>query len=245
MSAIPPQSFDLWSVAALASMPAQKLQSVLSGEPQEAARLVAAAARWGIVEAQLRFGRMLLAGEGVAQDEAQAFAWFSRAAQSDDAEALNMVGRCHENGWGTAQSLSRAAEFYLRAAEAGHAWAQYNLGHLFLDGSGVERDPARAFHWYALAAKQGHERAMNLVARCHEEGWGTPRDAALAREWYRRSAEGGYFRGTFNYATILAAEGNISEAQTWFEKAIAGAPEPTRTNMTKALEKTAMRTNPA
>ena len=100
--------------------------------------------------------------------------------------------------------FARAAVLYRQAAEAGLAWAQYNLGHLLLDGSGVARDRDAAFLWYMRAATQGHERAMNLVARCFEQGWGVARDATAARNWYRQSAEGGYFRGAYNYATILS-----------------------------------------
>ena len=76
---------------------------------------------------------------------------------------------------------------------------------------------------------------MNLVARCHEEGWGTPRDAAAARTWYLRSAEGGYFRGAYNYATILALEGCTAAAKSWFERAAEDAPPATRATILRAL----------
>ena len=72
---------------------------------------------------------------------------------------------------------------------------------------------------------------MSLVGRCHEEGWATPRDPATALDWYRRSAEGGYFRGAFNYATLLAETGRKEEADMWFDRAITTAPEPTRGRM--------------
>jgi TPR repeat protein len=162
-------------------------------------------------------------------------AWFTLAAKAGSAEARNMVGRCLENGWGAPADPARAAPWYLAAAEAGDAWGQYNLGHLLLDGAGVPRDPAAALAWYGRAADQGHVRAMNLVARCHEEGWGAPRDPAAAWRWYRRSAEGGYFRGQYNFATLLAAEGRIQDALPWFEAAARGAPAPTRAVMIKAL----------
>jgi TPR repeat protein len=145
-----------------------------------------------------------------------------------------MVGRCLENGWGAPADPAAAAPWYRAAAEADDAWAQYNLGHLLLDGNGVARDPAAAFGWYRRAAQQGHVRAMNLAARCCEEGWGTPRDPAAARDWYRRSAEGGYFRGQYNYASLLAAEGDIPAARRWYEAAVAGAPAPTRQAMLEA-----------
>jgi TPR repeat protein len=102
---------------------------------------------------------------------------------------------------------------------------------MLLDGAGIDRDREAAFVWYGRSAAQGHARAMNLLARCHEEGWGTPCNPAAAREWYRTSAEGGYFRGAFNYASILAGEGNIENAATWFERALRKATEPTRSHI--------------
>ena len=224
-----PTSADAWRVAALTMMPPAELAALLSGG--DAACWVEAAAACGIAEAQVRLGRMLLE----AKDERAAFACFLSAAKAGDIDATNMLGRCYENGWGTARDFAQAARHYAIAAEAGHAWAQYNLGHLLLDGNGVARDRDAAFAWYARAAAQGHERAMNLVARCCEEGWGCPRDPAAAREWYRRSAEAGYFRGAYNYATILVAEGCIAGALRWFKRALETAPEPTRSNIVAAL----------
>ena len=116
----------------------------------------------------------------------------------------------------------RAVEYFRRAADAGHAWAQYNLGHMYLDGRGIAQNPTAAFCYYLKAAEQRHERAMNLLGRCCEQGWGTPRNAAAAADWYRRSAEAGYFRGQYNWASLLREAGRIDEAVVWFERAAAG-----------------------
>ena len=228
---------DAWRIAALSMMRVNELRAIFAGDPVSAAPWVIAAANGGMADAEVRLGRMLLSGEGIAKDERAAFAWFGRAAAQDNIEAHNMLGRCCENGWGTAQDFELAGKHYAIAACVGDAWAQYNLGHLFLDGLGVPRDRAEAFAWYSRAAAQGHARAMSLVGRCYEEGWGIARDATLARAWYRKSAEGGYFRGAFNYASMLIGEGCIAGAAHWFEKALAIAPEPTRSNMVAILSK--------
>jgi len=228
-----PLSHETWRVAALTMMSPEQLAALLAGA--EAAPWVEAAAACGIAEAQVRLGRMLLEGRGVAKDERAAFACFLCAADGGDIEARNMLGRCYENGWGAPQDFARAAEHYRIAADAGLDWAQYNLGHLLLDGQGVARDRDEAFAWYMRAATQGHARAMNLVARCCEEGWGCPRDPAAARLWYRKSAEGGYFRGAYNYGSILADEGRAGEAAQWFERALDGAPPHSRANIATAI----------
>jgi len=228
------QNADAWRVAALSLMNRDELSALFGDDPRDAAPWVSAAARLGIPEAQIRLARMLLAGEGVEKNETAAFAWFARAAEAGLPEAQNMLGRCCENGWGVAPCATLAAVWYARAAKAGDPWAQYNLGHLLLDGNGVARDPDAAFRWYRRAADQGHSRAMSLVGRCCEEGWGTERDTAEALEWYRRSAEGHYFRGAFNYASVLAAYGWDDDAIRWFDHALTLAPDDKRETLIAA-----------
>jgi TPR repeat protein len=206
----------------LAGMSAPRLTALFAQAPQRAADWVYVAAAEGLAAAQVCYGRMLLEGTGVPKDQRAALAWFQRAAARGDLDAMNMAGRCLDNGWGVAADLPAAAEQYRRAADAGHAWAQYNLGHLYLDGRGVAQDFAQAFAYYHRAARQQHARAMNLVGRCCEEGWGTVRDPASAAAWYRRSAEGGYFRGQYNWATLLLKESRVGEAVPWLECAAAG-----------------------
>lgn len=192
---------------------------------------MAAAAECGLTEAQVRLGRMQLD----AGDTVSAFATFQRAAERGDADGHNMLGRCFENGWGTVKDYVQAVHHYRTAAESGLDWALYNLGHMLLNGSGVTCDRDAAFDCYACAAAKGHVRAMNLLGRCYEEGWGVAPDRAQARAWYRRSAFGGYFRGAYNYADMIVAEGCIHSASCWFKCALASAPPPTRDVMLRAL----------
>ncbi|MDD4914320.1 MAG: tetratricopeptide repeat protein [Methylococcales bacterium] len=203
----------------LRRMTDQELHRLLGGNQKDAAIWVRMAASQGVTEAQLRLGRMLLAGDGLKQNRTEAFFWFERAAASGDADALNMLGRCYENGWGVAASPSLAFEHFRRSAQRGHDWAQYNLGHCYLDGNGVARNPLQAFICYRQAAMQGHGRAMNLLARCYEEGWGVIANPETAHAWYRKSAEAGYFRGQYNWASILRDAGELDEAANWFLQA--------------------------
>ena len=202
-----------------AALSPARQHALLGGDQSIAFQCVKMLAEAGIIEAQLRLGRMLLSGAGCAADTRRALAWFRTAARDGDAQAMNMVGRCCENGWGVAPDTTEAAAWFRRAAVRGNPWGQYNLGHLLLDGNGVPENKVDAFAWYLCAAEQGHARAMNLVARCLEQGWGTPRSRFTAVAWYRKSAEGGYFRGQLNYATLLMAAGKTTEAQAWLLRA--------------------------
>jgi TPR repeat protein len=207
------------SVENLKRMKPRALAALLSGDAATAAPWVVLAARHGLPAGQLRLGRMLLDGTGIAKDGAAALGWFKTAARSGDVDAMNMAGRCHENGWGTPKDNEIAADWYRRSAEGGHDWGEYNYANMLFDGLGVAVDLPLAVRWYLKAAKQGHSRAMNQLGRCHEEGWGVPKDHAIAADWYRQSAEGGYFRGQYNYATLLNLAGRTEEAAGWFAKA--------------------------
>ncbi|HEX3917045.1 MAG TPA: tetratricopeptide repeat protein [Caulobacteraceae bacterium] len=215
----------------LSRMSPAELTRALAGDAEDAAPWIESAARYGVAEAQVRWGQLRL-DAGAA---AEALTWFERAAAQGSAEAMNMAGRAYENGWGVEGDLAAAALWYQRAADAGSDWGQYNLGNLLFDGQGLAQDPAGAVACYRKAAAQGHARAMNLLGRCCEEGWGVARDLAAARDWYRRSAEGGYFRAQYNYATWLAREGRLDDALGWFEQALAGATAPSRKSMMDAL----------
>ncbi|HEX4272808.1 MAG TPA: tetratricopeptide repeat protein [Rhizomicrobium sp.] len=218
-----------WRVAALATMNKAALAAALSGD--QAGEWVGAAAELGLAEAQIRLGRMRLEGEGATRDPHGAFRAFADAAAQGHGDGHNMLGRCYENGWGTEIDYPLAAHHYRIAAEQGLDWAQYNLAHMLLSGTGIAQDRAEAFRWYNQAAAQGHVRAMSLVGRCHEEGWGTTKNLVAALDCYRRSAEGGYFRGAYNYATMLEQTGCAANARLWFDRAIATALEPTRSRM--------------
>jgi uncharacterized protein len=221
----------------LRQMSAAELRTLLAGDPSDIAPWVESAARYGLPDAQLRFGQMRLDGSGVARDETAARDWFTRAAKKGSPEAMNMVGRCSENGWGAAADLAVAAHWYRLSAEAGHDWGEYNYANMLFDGRGLVRDEAEAVLWYRRAAEHGHARAMNLLARCYEEGWGVARDRHLARDWYRRSAEGGYFRAQYNFATVLAGQGRVDEALTWFERACRAANPDSLCAMLGALRR--------
>jgi len=217
----------------LARMRPAELAQALAAEPRV---WLESAARYGLAEAQLRLGQLLLDGDGdAAADPSAARGWFSCAAAQGSPEAMNMLGRCLEHGWGGEADLAGAAGWYRRAADAGLDWGEYNYANLLFDGRGVRRDQAAACAWYAKAAAKGHARAMNLLARCCEEGWGVACDPAAARGWYLRSAEAGYFRAQYNHATLLAADGRLAEAVGWFEQALVGGPAEARASMAAAL----------
>ena len=208
------------SFAELQALPPEQRRAAFAGK--EGHSWIEAAALYGLVEAQVLLGQVLL-DRG---DAARALPWFKAAAGAGYAPARNMVGRCFEMGWGVEPDLAEAARHYRQAAELGLDWGQFNLANLLLYGLGAPRDRSEAFRWYMCAAQQGHAKAMNMLARFHEEGWDRLRDPEQAAVWYRRAADAGDFRGQYNLATLLAEQGRRAEALVWLNQALEhGSPD--------------------
>ena len=191
--------------------------------PRAYARWVMHAAQLGDADAQATLAQLLLDGRGVQKDEALALSWFRIAARQRHPMAINMIGRCLENGWGCAIDLADAAQHYRQAAELGLDWGLYNYGQLLTGGRGVARDLGAAYALFAQAADKGHAKSMNLLGRFHHEGVVVPKDVRLAKAWYQRAAQAGDFRGQYNHAAELVAEGDEAQACVWLERALATA----------------------
>jgi len=226
-------------LSALRTLTRDELSRMLGGRPEEIGPWMEAAARYGLVEAQVLLGQMLLDGRGARHDSPRAFRWFSVAANAGHPPAMNMAGRCYENGWGVGRDDAAAVAWYRRAAEASLDWGQYNFANMLLRGRGITRDRKAAFSWYMRAARQQHAKSMNLVGRFLEEGWEVTADPAAAVAWYRRAAEGGDYRGQYNLASCLARDGDIVGAACWFEKAVATASPDVLQIMATALRDSA------
>jgi TPR repeat protein len=152
-----------WRVEALAAMNPAELGEAFRGE--EAADWLEAAAACGLVEAQLKLGRMLLTGEGMPADRRAAFACFLSAAGGGNAEARNLLGRCFENGWGTAIDRDAARNCYRLAAEAGDFRGAHNYACVLASDGCI----AGALRWFdrATMAAPGPVRHQMLRFLAH------------------------------------------------------------------------------
>jgi TPR repeat protein len=209
-----------WNLRRQEVLDGEQLRAMLQDNPASAARAILIAAQENMPDAQALLGQILLDGAGIEQDAALALTWFQIAARNGHAMAINMAGRCHEHGWGCEPDATKAAEYYRQAAEAELDWGFYNYGNLLATGRGVNKDQARALACYRKAAQMGHAKSMNLLGRYLEEGLYCEQNLPAAHDWYRRSAEGCDFRGQFSHAAVLAEQGHIEEAITWFRTAL-------------------------
>jgi len=163
------------------------------------------AAEKGEVTAQYYLGCANGDGNGVAQDQAEAFKWMKSAAQQGLARAQRRLGWMLQNGLGVETNLDEAVVWYQKAAERGDAQAQFNLGWMFENGVNVSQDYAEAAKFYRLAAEQGHTMAQNNLGWLYKNGWGVPEDQVEAVKWLQKSAEQGEPFAEKNLAWIYAA----------------------------------------
>jgi uncharacterized protein len=132
-----------------------------------ALRLLEPLARAGDALAQLRLGILYYHGHGVRESDAQAAAWFQRAAAQGLAEGQFHLANMYAYGLAPAPEAEdpqrAAARWYFEAARQGHAEAQYSLAVLFLTGSGVTLSAEEARKWMGRAAAQGHADALQWL----------------------------------------------------------------------------------
>ena len=117
MGEIHPFPVQSWRMEALAAMNPSEIGQAFGGE--DTAEWLQAATGSGLIESQLRLGRMLLIGQGMPVDRRAAFTCFLSASASGSAEAQNLLGRCYENGWGVDVDRDAARLCYRQAAEKG------------------------------------------------------------------------------------------------------------------------------
>ena len=160
---------------------------------------------------------------GVSKDYAEAYKWFSKAAEMGNANAMNGLGLIYEFGRGVTKDYNEAAKWYRKSAEQGYAKGQANMGYMYEAGNGVEKDYNEAAKWYRKAAEQGYARGQANLGYMYEYGYGVNQDYAEAAKWYRKAAEQGYARGQSNlgimYENGRGVSKDYAEAAKWYSKA--------------------------
>lgn len=157
LHALPGPDARPWRAELLATLSPKELQAAIDG--QDPADWLHAAMASGMADAQIRLGRMLLAGEGLPTDHRAAFACFLSAAATGSSEAQNLLGRCHDNGWGTPKNREAAKRCYKAAAEGG----DYRGAHNHACVLAAEGCVAGALHWYEKAVKGAPPPARDAI----------------------------------------------------------------------------------
>ncbi|MCE7030067.1 tetratricopeptide repeat protein [Jiella avicenniae] len=149
------------------------------GEKLEAFEALRYAADKGHPGARWKLGKMYAEGDGVPENDYEAFKIFEQIVRDQDDETGNysnaayvasaVVALADYLRLGIANSpvtvdLPRARQFYFHAASFfGDAKAQFELGRMLLNGEGGRANPRQAARWLNLAAEKGHVGAEALL----------------------------------------------------------------------------------
>ena len=149
------------------------------GEKVEAFEALRYAADKGHPGARWKLGRMYAEGDGVPENDYEAFKIFEQIVRDQGEEEGNFTNAAYVSsavvaladylrvgisGSPVAVDLQRARQFYFHAASYfGDAKAQFELGRMTLNGEGGKANPRQAARWLNLAAEKGNVGAAALL----------------------------------------------------------------------------------
>ena len=151
----------------------------------------------GEAEAQLLYGRLLLNGIGVPQDDSAAMTQFLAAAEQGLPGAMNEFGRGLIIGRGRAADQGAGLDWLGRSARSGQPSMAYDYA-VALEAYGGEGRLGEAVDWYRRAIEQGHLPAVTSLGVLYLEGRGVEADPARALSLFQRAAQGGDARAQKN-----------------------------------------------
>jgi hypothetical protein len=123
-------------------------------------------------DAQYQLALMYEQGLGVRQDKAKAAAYYTKAANDNDALAM-ADAQVHlaillYRGDGVRKDLKAAFKWFGKAADQDNARAAFMLGRMYEKGEAVAADKAQAIKWYTQAAKDGSADAKQALSRLRQ-----------------------------------------------------------------------------
>ncbi|ORY98099.1 hypothetical protein BCR43DRAFT_412231, partial [Syncephalastrum racemosum] len=206
-------------------------------DPKRAVQCYRKAAQWGVPDAMVRLGMILLKGQlGHAHHPCEGLAWLKRTV-SPNGEALAEVwyelgvacdGEANARATKHVPDPVYARELITKAAEQGHAQAQYRLGLAYEQGDSLvagEVSPVKSIEWYCKAADQEHAAAELALASWYLTG--VPgllkRDTRIAFRYAFHAAERGSSAAMYAVGYLFEiGEGvtqDLQEAKLWYRQA--------------------------
>lgn len=144
------------------------------GHYQDAVELIVPRARAGDPFAQYAIAVMYDDGKGMAQDFAQAFKWYMRAAKQGLVDAQHMVGKFYATGRGRPQNVYKAYVWFNLAAAGGYPNSDVSRDMMAWQMSEANRIKAQA---EAVSWQRRHPRQFSCRNhRCIHGAWLTDRD---------------------------------------------------------------------
>lgn len=149
------------------------------GEKLQAVEALQGAARSGHAGARWKLGQMYATGDGVPEDDFEAFKMYEQIVQDQEDDTSSSPDAAYTSsaivaladylrtgipGTPVSADLTQARQLYNHAASYfGDPRAQFELGRMMLDGEGGKSNPRQAARWLKLAARKGYAKAEALL----------------------------------------------------------------------------------
>lgn len=131
-----------------------------------------------------RLGQMNLKGLGTKIDLDKACAYFEKAADLKNTDALYGLGKLYLDDDFSKKDTKKAVDYLYQAAKKNHQFAQYTLGKMYLKGEGVEQDAEYGVRWLLKAIKQNNSYAQYLLGKAILKGEYLPMDDNMPLDVY-------------------------------------------------------------
>ena len=214
-----------------------------NGDFVKARRYFESASEDGNIVADWYLGHLYRLGRGVEPDDAKAFSYYGRVADTFDSnerdpnrlrimvDALVRVADYYRTGSKAARinrDYDRASRIYRLAATYGHPAAQYALGVMAIKGQGRKAQPAQGLRWLLTAARKRFAPAEAMLGELYWKGEIVERDRIRAIMWYmlaQKSTSPGESPAIYDrYEELLGevSEGErleaVARARLWTER---------------------------
>jgi uncharacterized protein len=171
-----------------------------NGNYERAVKFFRKSSEDGNIVADWYLGHVYRTGRGVPQDDATAFSYYSRVAETYDEseqdknklritiDAQLRVADYYRKGIPSARiepDYTRAANTYLKISSTyGHPGAFFGLGVMNINGQGFNRNPKQGLKWMAAAARKRYVLAEAFLGDAYWTGRLVPQDKVRGFMWY-------------------------------------------------------------
>lgn len=157
---------------------------------EQGCRWLVVAAQNGNRDAQTDLAKRYHYGIDFSENQTKAFEWFSKAAESECAEAQFFLGEIFTADDVVPYDIETALTWYERSAQNGYQWAQLALFDIYRNGADLSvPDLEKSLHWGRKAGEQGNLSAQVSLGKMFFEGETVARDPLEAAFWLHLAAD--------------------------------------------------------
>lgn len=127
------------------------------------------------------------------KDPDESFRWYSKAADSGSAHAMNELAWCYDMGSGVEENIDEAIRLFELSIAGGYADSIEDLADLYYDDEDIPDNYQKALQWFLKDAEENNcGYCQYKVGEIYFFGDGVEADREVAKQWYEKAAANGY-----------------------------------------------------